>query len=334
LKAHYLILWYCPEEVLKKMTTSLIFQSLKSASPLPTVLVTLDAIKVVFWMLRGKELDIINVYNALTPVVQLANGGLMLNRGYWINNAKNPLQAQHQFCTLVGEFADFHSAQTLLDVGSGLSIPAIHWKSLYNFLNIACLDINFQGLKIAAKENRGISKIESSDPENGNYISLVNATATTLPFANHSVDRIVAIESSHHFKPLEVFIQECKRVLVKKGLLVFATPVKTIITQGLTNLRKFGIMSVSMPSKNYLLTNLKSIITNGGFHIIDVLNIGSYVYAPLTDYYTENRKVLRKRILKKYPSYVENLLYKSLLKTRDAYSKGIIDYVMIKTSPM
>ena len=75
----------------------------------------------------------------------------MLNRGYWNSNAKNPLHAQHQFCRLVGELADFDSARTLLDVGSGLSIPAIHWSELYEFLNITCLDINLHGLKIVRK---------------------------------------------------------------------------------------------------------------------------------------------------------------------------------------
>ena len=96
-------------------------------------------------MLRGKETDIIKIYNYVTPVIQLANGGQMLNRGYWDKDAKNPLQAQHQFFKLVGEFAEYDSAKTLLDVGSGLSIPAIHWSTLYEFLNITCLDINFQG---------------------------------------------------------------------------------------------------------------------------------------------------------------------------------------------
>ena len=155
-----------------------------------------------------------------------------------------------------------------------------------------------------------------------------------LPFSNYSIDRIVAVESAQHFRPLELFIRECKRVLVKKGRLVLTTPVKSIMTEGLTNVKKFGIVSLSMPSKNYLLKNLESTITNGGFQIEEVLHIGSKVYEPLTNYYTQNRKLLRGMILKKYPSYVESLLYKSLLKAADAYRKGILDYVLIKSSPM
>ena len=285
-------------------------------------------------MLRGKETDIIKIYNYLTPVIQLANGGQMLNRGYWDRDAKNPLQAQHQFCKLVGEFAEYSSAKTLLDVGSGLSIPAIHWSTLYEFLNIACLDINFQGLKNAARESRKIPNATPFYPTAGSSLSLINGSATNLPFSNYSIDRIVAIESSHHFKPFEVFIRECKRVLKEKGSLIITTPIKTSMTEGMTSLTKFGIVSLSMPSKNYVLGNLESAIKNGGFQINEVLHIGSKVYEPLTNYYILNRQRLRDSILKKYPSYVESLLYKSILKTADAYRKGLLDYVFIKSSPL
>ena len=144
----------------------------------------------------------------------------------------------------------------------------------------------------------------------------------------------MAVESAHHFEPLEFFIRECKRVLVEKGWLIFTTPIKSIMTEGLTDLTKFGIVSLCMPSKSYQLENLESTITNGGFQIEDVLHIGSKVYEPLTNYYIQNRKMLRDRILKKYPSFVESLLYKSVLKTAEAYKKGILDYVLIKCRPM
>lgn len=292
----------------------------------------IDVLKILFWMLRGNETDVIKIYNYLTPVIQLANGGLMLNRGYWKNNAKNPLQAQHQLCTLIGEFADFRSAKRLLDVGSGLSIPAIHWTTSYNFLQTTCLDINFQGLKTAAKESKAIVP-DRSITVNSNRISFMNASATKLPFSNNSVDRIIALESSHHFKPFELFLDECKRVLTEKGMLIIATPIKNISTEGLTNLRRFGIISFFMPSKNYLLENLKSTIASSGFMIADMLHIGSQVYEPLTNYYVQNRNMLRKRILKEYPSYVETLLYKSLLKSTSAYNDGVLDYVLIKSTP-
>ena len=211
------------------------------------------------------EADIIKIYNSLTPVIQLANGGQMLNRGYWDRDVKNPLQAQHQFCKLLGEFAEYYSAKTLLDVGSGLSIPAVHWRALYDLLNITCLDINLQTLKIAVRESKNIPSATTLSTTRGNSLSHINGSAMALPFSNYSIDRIVAVESAHHFKPLEFFIRECKRVLVEKGWLIFTTPIKSIMTEGLTDLTKFGIVSLCMPSKSYQLENLESTITNGGF---------------------------------------------------------------------
>jgi len=291
----------------------------------------LRLLQYLLWILRGNETDIINIYDHLRPIVELANGGYTLNRGYWNEGTKGPLQAEYQLCKLIGDFANFHSAKTLLDIGSGNSIPAIYWKSMYDSLNITCIDINFQGLKMAAGRNKNLSKIPSSNT--GPVISHVNATGTSLPFTNNSIDRIVTVEASYHFKPLALFVRECNRILRENGLLTIVTPVKTIRTHGLTSISKFGIVSLSMSSKNYLITNISSIIAGNGFQIVDILYLGSQVYEPVTNYYIENREMLRRKILHEYPSCLETLLYKSLLKTRDAYKNGIIDYVLIQCSP-
>ena len=54
------------------------------------------------------------------------------------------------------------------------------------------------------------------------------------------------------------------------------------------------------------------------------------MYDPLADYYIENREQLKKSILQKYPNYVENILYKSINKMKDASEKRIIDYALLK----
>ena len=45
-----------------------------------------------------------------------------------------------------------------------------------------------------------------------------------LPFNDNSVDRVLALESAQHFKPLSDFIVESRRVLIKSGFLVIAIP--------------------------------------------------------------------------------------------------------------
>ena len=53
------------------------------------------------------------------------------------------------------------------------------------------------------------------------------------------------------------------------------------------------------------------------FEIIGSQEIGSNVYPPLADYYLTHRDKLRKKILSKYSSYVETILFESMKKILD-----------------
>jgi cyclopropane fatty-acyl-phospholipid synthase-like methyltransferase len=143
---------------------------------------------------------------------------------------------------------------------------------------------------------------------------------------NNSVDRVLALESAQHFKPLDDFIIESKRVLMKSGLLVMAVPV----TVGNSSLTKLGLLKFTWSSEHYSLDHLKNLLTSNGFKIINETLIGSNVYDPLTDYYIKNRKTLSNNILEHYPAYMEKILYKSLVKMKKASEENIIDYVLLK----
>jgi hypothetical protein len=136
----------------------------------------------------------------------------------------------------------------------------------------------------------------------------------------------LALESAQHFKPLHDFITESKRVLVQSGFLVMAIP----ITVQDTSFGKLGLLKFTWSSEHYSLDYLKNLITSNGFKITDEILIGSHVYDPLADYYVENRKTLKKNILEHYPTYVEKILYKSILKMKKASQENIIDYVLLK----
>jgi len=264
--------------------------------------------------------------------MQIATGNNMLNFGYWKNNATKPLEAQHELCKLVGKIADLDSVKTVLDLGSGFSAPAIQWKSQYENTDITCINTNFQQLLFATKlvdNNISESKANSFSLLQTNGIRFVNATATLLPFADNSVDRIIALESAQHFTPLDQFIRESKRTLRKGGMFVIAIPVIKVPVKS-SLFMKLGILSLTWASEHYNLDYIKSAIIKEGFNINEIRLIGSDVYDPLADYYMKNRKYLRERILKKYPSYLENILYKSLLKMKEVSQKGIIDYAIIK----
>jgi ubiquinone/menaquinone biosynthesis C-methylase UbiE len=274
-------------------------------------MVLLNPVDIVFWTIRRNEKDVVNLYSSLSPIMQLATGGSMLNFGLWSENYNEPVMAQNNMCSYFGVLSELDDAKNVVDVGSGLSAPAIFWKKQYPSLNLYCINTNYSQLAFAGPQKN---------------IEFFNSTSTKLPFAKNSVDRVVALESPQHFKPLENFIFESKRVLKKSGLLALAMPV--ILKRA--SLGKLGILKFTWSSEHYVLDYVKDLVVSGGFEITDEKLIGNDVYVPLADYYIKNRHMLKKSILEKYPQYVEFILYKSILKMKEASWNRDIDYVLLK----
>jgi len=276
-------------------------------------LITINPIDVFLWTFRKNEKDVINLYNTMSPVMQLATGGSMLNFGYWSSKHVDPISAQDNLCNVFGTLSELSTAKNAIDVGSGLSAPSKLWRDSFPDLNLYDVNINFKQLCFSKHQKN---------------IEFLNSTSTKLPFNDNSVDRVLALESAQHFKPLLDFIVESKRVLVKSGFLVIAIP----ITVSDSSLGKLGLLKFTWSSEHYSLDYLKNLLTSNGFKIIDEMLIGSNVYDPLADYYVENRKTLSNIILEHYPAYMEKILYKSLLKMKKASQEKIIDYVLLKCS--
>ncbi|MDC0885911.1 methyltransferase domain-containing protein [Nitrosopumilus sp.] len=274
-------------------------------------MIPINPFDVFLWTFRKNEKDVINLYNTLSPVMQIATGGSMLNFGYWSTKNKDPISAQKNLCSVFGDLSELSTAKNAIDVGSGLSAPSKLWRDIYPNLKLYDVNINFKQLCFLKNEKN---------------IQFLNSTSTKLPFTNNSVDRVLALESAQHFKPLDDFIVESKRVLTSSGFLIMAVP----ITVGSSSLGKLGLLKFTWSSEHYSLNYLKDLLTNNGFKIIDEQLIGSDVYDPLADYYVENRKILSNNILEHYPGYMEKILYKSLLKMKKASQEKIIDYVLLK----
>ena len=243
--------------------------------------------------------------------MQLATGGSMLNFGCLSPKHTDPISAQNNLCTIFGNLAELSSGKNAVDVGSGLSAPSKLWRDNFSNLHLYCVNINFKQLVFSGKQKN---------------IEFINSTSTKLPFTNDSVDRVLALESAQHFKPLSDFISESKRILTESGLLVMAIP----IINGTPSIEKLGLLKFTWSSEHYELDTVKELIESGGFTISEEKLIGKFVYGPLANYYIENRTNLKKSILEKYPNYVEKILYKSILKMKKASEQKIIDYVILK----
>ena len=274
-------------------------------------MISINPFDVFLWTFRKNEKDVINLYNTLSPVMQIATGGTMLNFGYWSSQHLDPISAQENLCHIFGNLSELSTAKNAIDVGSGLSAPSKFWRDAFPNLKLYDVNINFKQLCFSKHQKN---------------IQFLNSTSTKLPFMNNSVDRVLALESAQHFKPLDDFIVESKRVLIPSGFLVMAVP----ITVSNASLEKLGLLKFTWSSEHYSLDHLKNLLTSNGFQIIDEKLIGSNVYDPLADYYVENRKTLSNNILEHYPGYMEKILYKSLLKMKKASQEKIIDYVLLK----
>jgi ubiquinone/menaquinone biosynthesis C-methylase UbiE len=274
-------------------------------------LISINPLDIFLWTLRRNEKDVVNLYNTLSPVMQLATGGSMLNFGYWDDENSDPISAQKNLCSYFAKMAELETAKTIIDVGSGLSAPAIFWRNNFQNLSINCVNINHSQLLYSGSQRN---------------IEFINSSSTKLPFSKNSVDRVLALESAQHFKPISEFISESKRVLSDSGLLVLAIPV----TVNTSSISKLGILKFTWSSEHYSLEQIRHVITLGGFTISEEKLIGPSVYDPLADYYLQKRNQLKELILQQYPQYVETLLFKSIKKMKKASKEKIIDYVLLK----
>ena len=270
----------------------------------------INPIDLFLWTFRRNENDVVKLYDALSPIMEVSTGGNMLNFGYWDNSTLHPFDAQKRLCTMIGELAEISSAEMIADIGSGILGPAKIWNSQYPSLQISSVNINF-------------SQLASVNPGN---ISKLNSTARMLPFSNSSLDRVIALESAQHFKPLGDFFSETNRVLKPDGVLALAIPT-AIDDSSLSNL---GILKFTWSSEHYSQKNITNELSKNGFEIIESNDIGKNVYSPLAEYYINNRLELKKKILSRYSRYVEKILFESMKKMQTASENGLIGYLMLK----
>ncbi|MDE1843912.1 MAG: methyltransferase domain-containing protein [Thaumarchaeota archaeon] len=271
---------------------------------------------VILWTLRRGEDDVVNLYNYLSGLMQVSTGGNFLNFGYWDDSTKNPVDAQTNLCNIVKDMAGFKESRHVLDVGSGFSEPALLWKKSDPDVTITCLNINQNQLKSASKNANTFG------------INLLNSTAVKIPISDESCDRVISLESAQHFRPIKDFISEAKRILRKNGSLILAIPVLSRPSK--MSIFKIGILKFTWSSEHYDIETIKKTIQDTGLKTTEIKLIGSNVYLPLAEYYIQNRQSLREEILKRYPSYVEKILFKSMLKMKHAAADHTIEYILIK----
>ncbi|MDC0063415.1 methyltransferase domain-containing protein [Candidatus Nitrosopelagicus sp.] len=270
----------------------------------------INPIDLLLWTFRRNENDVVKLYDSLSPIMEVSTGGDMLNFGYWDKSTPYPIDAQKRLCQIIGEMAEISTAEMVADIGGGILGPAKIWSSQHPSLQISSVNVNFSQLASV----------------NSNNISKLNSTARMLPFSNSSLDRVIALESAQHFKPIGDFFSESNRVLKDDGILALAIPT-AIDNSSFSNL---GILKFTWSSEHYSQKNIVNELSKNGFEIIESNDIGKNVYVPLAEYYINNRSELQKKILSRYSKYVEKILFESMKKMQSASENELIGYLMLK----
>lgn len=289
---------------------------------------------------RRSERDVVEIYDSFSNLMKIATGGNYLNFGFWTEGINTPYQSQENLTKLLGEFGLFSYAETILDLGSGFSIPAFKWLLDYPGIQVFCINTSPVQIKEAnnALHEAGTeiySGIDLSSISNLHQrIYLINSSSNFLPVKSNFFDRVIAFESAHHFQPFEAFIKDCKRMLKKNGLLLLAIPVLSKNRSKLEQWLDLGILNITWASEHYAIEKVKADIQNNGFEILDLRFIGPQVYQKLADYYFSNRSLLGAKIIKEYSVLFEWILNKSISKMKKASIEDKIEYVLIKSSKL
>lgn len=306
------------------------------------------------WSVSRDPRSVAAMYDVLSPLMCGIAGSRMLNFGYWDDAHDTPALAQENMCGVVSEMAELGGPLAVVDVGCGFCAPAAYWKRANPELAVYCVNTSYAQLRgasacgagggngrmrhsgavpdgegsAACRSDHGDGAASAEAPV---ALNVINSSATALPLASGSVDRIIALESAQHFRPLGSFASECRRLLSEDGILAVAIPV---VTRGRMTSARLGILNFTWASEHYPLPYVRQTLHGCGFEISDERLVGDSVYGPLADYYRSNRRDIRKAVRDMgYPSYLEQVMAISMRKMGRASSAGIIQYALLKCRP-
>jgi SAM-dependent methyltransferase len=236
-----------------------------------------------------RRLEADAVYDLLSTRAATARG-LYLNLGYW-RDAADLDGASDALAMLVAEQAAMGPADQVLDVGFGFGDQDILWARTLKPQQIIGLNITASQVDVARRR--------VADLGLDGRIDLRRGSATDMPLASESVDKVVALECAFHFRSRERFFREAWRVLRPGGRLVTADiiPMPRLSTTRarLQQRLSWGLVArkFAIPPENaYTRPTYHCKLAIAGFEQIRVESIREQVYPPLHRYLAQHPQTL------------------------------------------
>lgn len=247
--------------------------------------------------------------------------GLYLNLGYW-KTAKDIDTACRDMARLLAEEVSLKPDDHLLDVGCGFGDQDMLFHQEYGVEKITGLNIT------PVQVNLGNERLVEAGLDD--KITLIEGSATDMPFDGPQFDAVVGLECAFHFDTRETFFKEALRVLNPGGriALVDMTPAKRAGSRWAQYMQKSGWEFFSKkygicPENADTIEAYAAKLEASGFKDVKAVSIREHVFSGLHHYMKTNPEMLaRFHPLARFP--YKMTLFFDAAKVYQAY-----DYVLI-----